>query len=99
MTPRISIRRYAEDCQGHAYLAEDLADDWAFAEPVCAPREHAIPHPRAAVSSADLPSLGGMCDRCPGCAVWMRRNPHTVIVQGEPVTVAGQLLGHSAVAG
>jgi hypothetical protein len=99
MTVRISIRWYAEDHQAHAYLADDLVDDWAFAEPVCAPWEHAIPHPRRAVSSADLPFLGGMCERCPICATWVRNNPHTVVVQGEPVTAAGQLLDHRAVAG
>jgi hypothetical protein len=83
---KVSIRRYAEDHQGHAYVADELADGWSFAEPVCAPWEHAIPHPRRAVSSADLPSLGGMHDRCPGCSVWMRNNRHTVVVRGT-VTV------------
>jgi hypothetical protein len=83
MTVRIRVRRYAEDQQGHAYVADELTDDWAFAEPVCAPWQRAIPHPRRAVSSMDLPSLGGLLERCPSCASWLRHNRHTVVVQGQ----------------
>jgi hypothetical protein len=99
MTPRIAIRWYAEDHQAHAYPVDELSGDWAFAEPLCAPWEHAIPHPRRAVSSHDLPSLGSRCERCPRCAAWTRTHEHTVVVQGEPVTVAGGLPHHLAVAG
>ncbi|HEV7977462.1 hypothetical protein [Amycolatopsis sp.] len=98
MTVMISIRWYGEDQQAHAYAVGELADDWAFAEPLCAPWEHAIPHPRRSLSSRDLPSLGGMCDRCPSCATWTRTHEHTVVVRGEPVAVAGRL-NRLAVAG
>jgi hypothetical protein len=91
MTVRISIRRYAEDHQEHAYPADELMSGQDFVEPMCAPWQHAIPHPRRALNSEDRPALGNPCDRCPRCAVWTRKNPHTIVVQGESIAVCGEL--------
>jgi hypothetical protein len=83
MTTRIAIRWSGLDHQEHAYPADDITGDWLFAEPMCAPWQHAIPHPRRSVSSADRPALGS--DRCLSCSVWTRQNDHEIVVDGTPI--------------
>jgi len=81
---RLTIRRYAGDQQEHAYRDDQLADpQWRHLVTVCTEWPYPWRHPRDMVSQADLPGFGGLLGRCPGCAVWTRRNSHTVVVRGE----------------
>jgi hypothetical protein len=86
MTVPVVIRRYSGDEQQHAYLAADVTQDWEFAAPMCRLWPYPCLHPRGMVSRIDLPAFGGVVDRCPGCAVWTRQNPHTVVVRSEVAT-------------
>jgi hypothetical protein len=83
MTVTIRIRRFAGDRQEHGYPAEQLTGPVRHLIPVCAGWAYPHRHPAHLVSQTDLHEFGNMLDRCPGCAVWTRRNSHTIVVRGE----------------
>jgi hypothetical protein len=84
MTIRIAVRSFSGDCLRHLYRVDQL-DNPAREYLIPACREFPYPHrhPRAMVSQTDLPELGYSFVSCPSCAVWSRRNRHTMTVRGN----------------
>jgi hypothetical protein len=80
----IVIRVCRVDQQEHAYRAVQLAEPlWQHLVPVCGEWPYPLRHPRNMIGLDDLRAFGNMLARCPGCAVWMRRNSYEVVVRGE----------------
>ncbi|WP_406639207.1 hypothetical protein [Amycolatopsis sp. WGS_07] len=94
-TARVGIRRYSDDHPDtrvpplrHVYLLVDLRGTWLAIYPLCAGR-NATPHDVRQIDPREYRALGDDATACPGCAGWLRDNPHIVVVGGEDAACGG----------
>lgn len=84
------VRFYGGDSLSHYYVGADVADLGARSAvtPACE-LEQFYPqrHDPGLIGRRDLPK-SGFVDGCSGCAVWARRNRHTMLLRGAAPRLA-----------
>jgi hypothetical protein len=91
---RVVIRFYSGDSRRHAYLAEEVAAavNYHQLHPLChRSLGYHLGHPADMISPVQFRDLGGVFEACGSCVLWLRQNPHEILVDNEIAAVRGIL--------